>query len=117
MSRPRKYRRVCGLPATNLFGPVEGCCTQSANHIVMSVEEFEAIRLIDLQGLMQEECATQMKVARTTVQRIYNEARRKIAQSLVEGQMLRVEGGNFQVCENVPVHLRCKWCKRDLDHI
>lgn len=82
MPRPRKWRKVCCLPVNNLFGPLN---SPNLNNkiIIMSVEEYEAIRLIDLEGLMQEECAERMNVARTTVKRIYNEARKKLADALV----------------------------------
>lgn len=65
----------------------------------MGLDEYEAIRLIDLEGLQQEQAAVQMGVARTTVQAIYNQARRKMADCLVNGRMLRIEGGDVSVCE------------------
>jgi len=71
----------------------------------MTVEEYETIRLIDLESLTQEECAEHMNVARTTVQAIYAEARSKIAQALIHGKSLIIEGGNYQVCDGT--HLYC----------
>ena len=65
----------------------------------MGRDEYEAIRLIDLGGLQQEQAAAQMGVARTTVQAIYNSARRKIADCVVNGKALRIEGGDVEVCE------------------
>ncbi|MBA1336984.1 MAG: hypothetical protein HPY66_3420 [Firmicutes bacterium] len=65
----------------------------------MTVEEYETIRLIDLEGLTQEECADRMDVARTTVQRIYNDARKKLAEALVNGNVLKIEGGNYKLCD------------------
>ena len=56
------------------------------------------IRLIDLEGMTQEECARQMDVARTTVTGIYDRARRKIALAIVEGRRLVIRGGNIQIC-------------------
>lgn len=72
----------------------------------MTVEEYETIRLIDLEGLTQEECSEIMEVARTTVQRIYNDARRKLADSLVNGAVLKIEGGDYRLCESEPYN-RC----------
>lgn len=65
----------------------------------MTVDEYEAIRLIDLEGFTQEECAEQMNVARTTVQGIYVTARKKLAESLVSGKVLLIEGGEYRLCE------------------
>jgi len=89
------------LPENRLFGPIRSGCVEG-DFILMSVEEYETIRLIDLEGLTQEECAESMAVARTTVQRIYNDARRKLADSLVNGSVIRIEGGNYRLCETEP---------------
>ena len=64
--------------------------------MVLNVDEYEAIRLIDRQGFSQEECSAYMQVARTTVQMIYNSARKKLAAALVDGLPLRIEGGSYQ---------------------
>jgi len=60
---------------------------------VLSVDEYESLRLIDLEGLSQEECAGRMQVARTTVQAIYDRARAKVADFLVNARELRIGGG------------------------
>ena len=65
----------------------------------MTVDEFEAIRLIDLEGFTQEESAEQMNIARTTVQAIYSGARRKLAESLIEAKVLLIEGGEYRLCD------------------
>jgi len=78
----------------------------------MSVDEYETIRLIDLQGFTQEECADQMNIARTTVQGIYNEARKKLADTLVNGKVLRIEGGDYQLCDGLEKHCGCGGCRR-----
>ena len=75
----------------------------------MAVDEFEAIRLVDLLDLTQEEAARQMGVARATVQSIYGSARKKLALSLVEGRELRIGGGEYQVC---PGDQGCPHCPK-----
>lgn len=98
MPRPRKWWKVCGMPENTSFGPLDSKSRQNCR-IEMTVDEYETIRLIDYEGLNQEECAARMHVARTTVQGIYVEARRKLAQSLVEGRWLWIEGGDFKLCD------------------
>lgn len=97
MSRPRKSRKVCGMPQTKCFAPLMG--RDNPEIVIMAIDEYETIRLIDLAGYTQEECAVQMHIARTTVQGIYNEARKKIADALVHGKVLSIEGGDFALCQ------------------
>lgn len=98
MARPRKSRSVCGLPELDHFGPLNQKAV-NPNEVVMTVEEFEAVRLIDNEDMTQEQCAVQMQVSRTTVQAIYNSARKKIAESLVQGKSLSIQGGNYLLCQ------------------
>lgn len=98
MPRPRKWRKVCGLPDNNRFGPLDSP-VDSENTVIMTVDEYETIRLIDLERFTQEECADQMDISRTTVQGIYSEARKKLAESLVNGKVLWIEGGEFLLCD------------------
>ena len=90
MSRPKKCRKVCCMPVSKGFEPLKK--GNNNCEIVMTVDEYETIRLIDKEGFSQEECGVYMGVARTTVQQIYNRARQKIADALVEGIMLKIEG-------------------------
>jgi len=96
--RPRKWRNVCSLPEHNRFGPL-GVGAGQREAITMTVDEYEAIRLIDMEGFNQEMCSKQMNVARTTVQGIYEVARRKIADCLVNGKVLLIEGGEYLLCD------------------
>jgi len=98
MPRPRKWRNVCCLPRASRFGPLD---SSSEGAVIMTIDEYEAIRLIDFEGFTQEECAGQMQIARTTVQGIYAQARAKIAQSLVNGKILKIEGGDYQLCQGL----------------
>ena len=100
MARPRKWRKVCCLPKSDQFGPLND--TINPEHIVtMSLDEYETIRLIDLEGFTQEQCAEQMAIARTTVQGMYNSARKKMAELVVNGKGLRIEGGDYRLCSEV----------------
>lgn len=109
MPRPRKCRRVCCLPKTNEFLPAGGSCETV---VVLTVDEYEAIRLIDKEGFSQEECAGYMQIARTTAQQIYNSARRKIADALVDGAGLRIEGGDYKLCDGKERHCGCGGCRK-----
>lgn len=95
MARPVKQRRICGLPMVDEFAPCEGT---ERGVVELTVDEYEVIRLIDRQGLNQNECAMQMQVARTTVQAIYDSARSKLAEFLIDGKHLRIRGGSYDVC-------------------
>lgn len=107
MARPRKRRNVCILPEVNKFGPMGVGAENSEEVIVMSVEEYETIRLIDLEGLTQEECSKSMGVARSTIQRIYDEARKKLADALVNGKTLKIRGGDYTLCDKNDVERKC----------
>ncbi len=97
MARPLKCRKICSMPENKRFGPLSAM--NNRDIIVMTLDEFETIRLIDHMGLNQEDSAKQMNVARTTIQSIYNSARKKIAKSLVDGHELFIEGGEYILCE------------------
>ena len=95
MGRPFKRRRICALPINTCFLPES---VKDAPAVKISLEEYESIRLLDYEGMTQEEAARQMGVARTTVQSLYLTARKRIAGCLVEGRSLMIEGGNFELC-------------------
>lgn len=111
MPRPRKWRRVCDLPQRTSYGPI-GVDVGSNDIVYLTVDEYETIRLIDLEGLQQEECSVRMNVARTTVQRIYNDARMKLAQFLVNGSILKIEGGDYKLCDENEDTPGCGKCAR-----
>lgn len=95
MPRNAKCRRVCQMPAHCRFSPERPVEREA---ILLTVEEYEAVRLMDYLGLTQEEAAARMEVARATVQRIYAQARHKLAVFLVEGRPLQISGGSYVLC-------------------
>ena len=94
MPRPPKCRRVEFVPEITCFKPV-GVPLVELEEISLTVEELEAIRLKDLEKLEQELCAGKMQISRPTFHRILVSARNKLAQALVQGKAIRIEGGNF----------------------
>ena len=109
MPRPRKCRRVCKMPENSGFDPLQA--NEKEAPVILNVDEFEAVRLIDREGFSQEECGTYMDVARATVQQIYTSARKKIADALVEGRPLRIEGGEYRLCSEENA---CPCCRKKL---
>lgn len=100
MPRPRKCRRVCCLPKITEFSPIDDKKNNDET-VILTVDEYETIRLIDKEGLSQQECCENMNIARTTVQQIYTTAREKIAHAIVDGLSLRIEGGDYKVCDGI----------------
>ncbi len=94
MARPTKWRKIEHMPAVSCFVPSENEVSDVPKNR-LKLEELEAIRLKDLEGFDQSECAEKMEVSRPTFQRILLSAREKIADSLVNGKMIHIEGGNF----------------------
>ena len=95
MARPEKLRCVAQLPNVGFFRPV-GIPANALQSIRLSLEELESIRLRDLAGREQEECAQRMQVSRTTFARVLASARKKAADALLNGKAIRIEGGNFE---------------------
>jgi len=96
MPRPPKCRRVAYMPEVTYFKPA-GITLRALEEVRMSIEEAEALRLKDLEGLEQEQGAEKMNVSRPTFQRILASARQKIADALLNGKVMRIEGGNFEM--------------------
>ncbi len=90
MARPQKQRCICSIPRVTGFSP-QGC--EASGSINLTYDEYEVIRLLDYMQMTQEQCAYRMGISRPTVTRIYEEARRKIADMLVNGRALSIGGG------------------------
>ena len=94
MPRPTKPRLVEFIPEVTYFKP-PGIPLSSLDEVRIGIDELEALRLKDLEGLEQEECAARMNLAQSTFQRMLSGAREKLTRALVEGKAIRIEGGNY----------------------
>ena len=92
MPRPFCQRRIAFVPGVTYFKPA-GVPLRGLEEVVLSLDELEALRLADLEGLYQEQGAREMGVSRATFARIVESARRKVALALTKGSALRLEGG------------------------
>ncbi len=115
MARPKKWRRVAFIPEIQYFAPAKPEAGDgSLPEVVLHIEELEAVRLRDLEGLEQQDCGERMEVSRQTFQRILNSARTKIADSLINGKALRIEGGNYtrNICRVTCLACGHHWLER-----
>ena len=126
MSRPKKCRKVCCLPKSREFMPsgklngnmaenlfdIKNTAEEEQSTVIMTVDEYETIRLIDKENFSQEECGKYMHIARTTVQQIYDSARKKLAEVVVDGKMLRIEGGDYRLCDGAETTCGCGGCPK-----
>lgn len=114
MARPTKCRRVGFFPDTTCFKPLGK--REQEEEVSLKIEEVEAMRLKDIEGLNQQECADRMEVSRQTFQNIIDSARNKVAIALTKGLVINIKGGNFisNCCE-----VRCKSCNTtyEIKHI
>ena len=111
MPRVTKCRKVCAEYGHKVFSPQE----DDAAYITITVDEVEAMRLCDLEGLEQELCADQMGVSRGTYQRILYAARHKVTEALTEGKGIIIGGGHYKVADDeCCVEKKCRKCRREL---
>ncbi len=122
MPRPKQNRKISNPPLMQGFKPY-GIPRSMLSSVSLLYDEYEAIRLLDYEGLNQDQAAARMNVSRPTLTRIYEQARRTIALALVEGKMIHIEGGNVQfdkewfrcrrcykLIGGIENHVRCKHC-------
>lgn len=106
MPRPTKCRRVEQYPGFTCFKP-SGIPLTELGEVRLTIEELEAVRLRDLMALEHEECAARMSISRPTFHRILATARFKIADALINGKAIQVEGGNYRLASSL---LECRKC-------
>lgn len=107
MPRPKKWRKIEFVPTHTMFKPC-GVPKSKLEEVQLKVEEVEAMRLKDIEGLNQAECAEKMSVSRQTFQLIIDSARHKVAVALTSGKMIHITGGNYtyKLCE-----YKCSTCE------
>jgi predicted DNA-binding protein (UPF0251 family) len=109
MPRPRKFRRVEQTPGFTYFKP-QGIPLPMLDEVVLTIDEFEALRLADLQALSHEQAATKMKISRATFGRIIEQARQTLVDAIVNGKAIRIEGGNYRTGKIF--EFQCRSCRR-----
>jgi len=112
MPRPKCCRQVGAIPYKTCFQPEGVTALSYPDEILLTLDEYESLRLADLEGLYQEQAASRMNISRQTFGRIVEAARRKVADVLVNGKSLRIEGGPVSI--NVDETTRCPRCRHAL---
>jgi predicted DNA-binding protein (UPF0251 family) len=110
MARPKFPRKIREIPPSAVFKP-QGIPASALEQVVLAVDEFEAIRLADYEGLYQQEAAENMNISRQTFGRILESARMKTADALIHGKVLKIEGGNIEMPETRT--FKCKDCRHE----
>lgn len=123
MPRPKQCRKIGSPPLMIGFKPF-GVPRSEIEEIVLQYDEYEAIKLLDYEGMLQEQAAEKMNVSRPTLTRIYENARKTIAKAFVEGKMIVIEGGNVdfgrewyrcrkchKLIEGLENHTACRHCR------
>lgn len=111
MPRPKNNRIVQKPPIFTEFKPI-GVAGRLLNQTSLSLDEYEAIRLADYEGLSHAEAAEEMEISRSTFTRLIEEARKKIANMIINGSMLTINGGNIHFRKNI---IRCMSCGHMFD--
>lgn len=108
MPRPQRCRRICRLPENIVFSPE----VVTGGEVTLTFDEYEVIRLVDFEKLTHEQCARQMDISRTTVTEIYENARYKIADSIINGKKMLISGGNYRICDGALPHCTAHSCHK-----
>ncbi len=111
MARPSRCRRICFEPVYDSFAP---CAGAESGTVMLTVDEYEVLRLIDYEKKTHEQCAGQMEVSRTTITEMYEKARFKIADCIVNGKRLQITGGNYRLCDGAPGQCCERNCRKQI---
>ena len=113
MPRPKCFRKIGCMPDVNYFKP-KGIPSVFLEEVILTLDEYEAIKLADFEELYQEQAALKMKISRQTFGRIIDSAHKKIADVLTHGKALKIEGGTIKIGD--PMKIRCETCNQLFEH-
>ncbi|MBQ0037255.1 MAG: DUF134 domain-containing protein [Clostridiales bacterium] len=109
MARPQRSRRVCKEPVFDSFAPSD---PQQHDCVSLTIDEYEVLRLVDYEKRTHEQCAAVMDISRSTVTEIYESARYKLADCVINGKCLSISGGNYRLCDGSAVSYCGKDCRK-----
>lgn len=109
MSRPRRCRRVYFKPNITFFKPA-GIRLNELDETILTVDEFEAVRLKDFQSIEQEQAAKKMNISQPTFHRLLLSARKKIADAIVNGKAIKIQGGIYKIVQERMKKFKCYEC-------
>ena len=98
MARPRRDRRIAFQPDVTYFKPA-GVPMMHLKETMLSFDELEALRLMDSEGLDQNESAKKMKISQSTLSRLLKEGRKKLTDAIIQGNAIKIQGGNFKMVQ------------------
>jgi len=98
MPRPRRIRRISFMPEVTYFKPA-GVTMASLNETILTIEEYEAIRLIDLEGVEQSKAGKKMNISQPTLSRLLKSARKKISDAIINGKAIKIQGGTYKMVQ------------------
>ena len=110
MPRPLKCRKICYMPDFCYFKPA-GISGKELEEVILTLDEFEAVRLADFEGLYQEDAAKQMNISRQTFGNVIISAHKKIADCIINGKILKIKGGNIEMLKER--NFVCYECKHE----
>lgn len=112
MTRPFKCRRIKANPQVTYFKP-RAIPVSILEEVNLTMDEFESIRLADLEGMYQAEAASKMKVSRQTFGNIINSAHKKIADAIINAKAIKIKGGVYKMPNQNQKKFKCRECKHD----
>lgn len=106
MPRPQKDRKVAKPPIYSCFKPA-GIRRRGLDKVFLKLDEYEAVRLADHEGMEHSEASELMHISRSTFTRLIEKARGKLAEFIIEGKQLQIEGGSVHFSRNI---YKCNKC-------